>query len=200
MPPSRPIHDVHVNKMGRFEEALAGALTGSTEVLIMQPSNFWKTELQQKRFILSRALNPKYLYRGVTIAAFTIAPVTAIQFSVNGFCLSSLSSLSSTTTPPTTTPPTTPPPTATVSIFSGLIAGITSAIFNSPAQLIEINQQKHGGTIASFVQRVARTHGAPGLWRGFSMTATREGLFCCSYIAVSPILGRTLYEQTSMNK
>ena len=189
--------------MGRFEEALAGALTGSTEVLIMQPSNFWKTELQQRRFILSRALNPKYIYRGITIAAVTIAPVTAIQFSVNGFCLSSLSSLSSTTTTPTTPPTTTTtptPPTTTMSILSGLIAGITSAIFQSPAQLIEINQQKHGGTIASFVQRVARTHGTQALWRGFSMTATREGLFCCSYIAVSPLLGRTLYENTSMNK
>jgi hypothetical protein len=68
--------------MGRFQEAIAGALTGSTEVLLMQPSNFWKTELQQKRFKLSRALNSKYAYRGVTIAAMAIAPVTIAAMAI----------------------------------------------------------------------------------------------------------------------
>ena len=184
--------------MGRFQEAIAGALTGSTEVLLMQPSNFWKTELQQKRFNLSRALNPKYAYRGVTIAAMAIAPVVAIQFSMNGACLSALSALSSSTSTSTTTT-TTKPPTATISILSGVIAGVSSALFQSPFQLIEINQQKHGGTIAAVVQKIARTHGTRALWRGLSMTATREGLFCCSYIAVSPLLGRALYERTSLN-
>ena len=132
--------------MGRFTEAAAGALTGSTEVCIMQPIQFFKTELQQNRFTLTRALQPKYLYRGTLIASTTIAPVVAIQFSVNGACLSAFPALTETQRKKNT-------------YFSGITAGVVSAVIQSPSQLIEVNQQKHGGTIQSIFLRIYRTHG-----------------------------------------
>ena len=60
----------------RHEEAVIGAAVGSCEVLIMQPTNYWKTELQQGRFDLARAIRPRYVYRGTMIAATSIAPIT----------------------------------------------------------------------------------------------------------------------------
>ena len=172
--------------MGRFTEAAAGALTGSTEVCIMQPIQFFKTELQQNRFTLTRALQPKYLYRGTLIASTTIAPVVAIQFSVNGACLSAFPALTETQRKKNT-------------YFSGITAGVVSAVIQSPSQLIEVNQQKHGGTIQSIFLRIYRTHGLKTMYRGFSMTATREGFFSMSYLANAPLVTHHIQTSTSCN-
>ena len=147
--------------LGRHEEAVIGAAVGSCEVLIMQPANYWKTELQQGRFKLARALQPRYAYRGTIIAATSIAPITAIQFSVNGACLSAMDS-------------TTSIPPVIGGLLCGVTAGVASAVVQSPCQLVEINQQKHGGTMIHIARRVIQTHGLHRLWRGFSMTAARE--------------------------
>ena len=48
-------------------------------------------------------------------------------------------------------------------------------------------------------RRVIQTHGLQRLWRGFSMTAAREGIFCCAYISSSPLLSRTFQEHCSMS-
>lgn len=171
----------------RHEEAVIGAAVGSCEVLIMQPTNYWKTELQQGRFDLARAIRPRYVYRGTMIAATSIAPITAIQFCVNGACLSALQSPDAAVSP-------------VVSLLCGVTAGIASATVQSPCQLVEINQQKHGGTMVGIARRVIQTHGARTLWRGFSMTASREGIFCCAYISSAPLLGQVFHDRSSLGE
>ena len=170
----------------RHEEAVIGAAVGSCEVLIMQPTNYWKTELQQGRFDLARAIRPRYAYRGTMIAATSIAPITAIQFCVNGACLSALDSDAAVS--------------PFVSLLCGVTAGIASATVQSPSQLVEINQQKHGGTMVSIARRVVQTHGTGTLWRGFSMTAAREGIFCCAYISLAPLLGQAFHNRSSLGE
>jgi len=151
----------------------------------MQPSVYWKTELQQGRFNLARAVNPQYAYRGTVIAATSIAPITAIQFSANGGCMSVLS--------PFFQP-------VTASLLSSVVAGVVSAVVQSPCQLVEINQQKHGGSVLAIPRRVIDTHGLVGMWRGLSMTAARESIFCCSYLTSAPLLGRALRERSSLGE
>jgi len=79
---------------------------------------------------------------------------------------------------------------------AAVIAGMASAMVQSPFQLVDLNQQNHGGNMASMTRRVISTHGIRhGLYRGASMTAVREGIFCSSYIALAPFVKGKLLEQ-----
>lgn len=175
--------------LGRGEEAAIGAACGSIEVCIMQPTVYWKTELQQGRFNLARAITPRYAYRGTLIAATSIAPITAIQFSVNGACMSAFGPSSGSSIPP-----------LAATMLSGVTAGVASALVQSPCQLVEINQQKHGGTMLSIPRRVIDTHGLLGMWRGLSMTAAREAIFCCSYLGSAPLLSEAIRARSSLGE
>jgi len=64
-----------------LENGIVGGISGTIEVLIQQPTVAWKNALQEKRPF---SANPVFLYRGVGINATSIAPITAVQFSVNG--------------------------------------------------------------------------------------------------------------------
>lgn len=150
----------------------------------MQPTVYWKAEMQQGRFNLRRAVNPRFAYRGTAIAATSIAPITAIQFSVNGACMSALSDFQP----------------VTASMLSSVMAGVVSAAVQSPCQLVEINQQKHGGNVLSIPRRVIDTHGLAGMWRGWSMTTAREAIFCCSYFSSAPLLSKAVRERSSLGE
>lgn len=169
-------------KLSVAEDSLVGASCGALEVLIMQPLVYWKTELQQQRFTLARALNPRFAYRGVWVSAGSCAPITAIQFGANGACLQVLAGSSS-------------EPCIAAKISSGMLAGMASALVQSPCQLVEINQQKHGGNMIATAQKIYRSYGGLGFGIGFSMTAVREGIFCCGYIAALPMLRQLLMQR-----
>lgn len=72
---------------------------------------------------------------------------------------------------------------------------MTSAVVQSPCQLVEVNQQNHGGTIPSMARRIFAAHGIRGFFRGVTMTMGREGIFCSSYIALNPLLQKRLKEE-----
>lgn len=164
------------------EDSLVGASCGALEVLIMQPLVYWKTELQQQRFALARALNPRFAYRGVWVSAGSCAPITAIQFGANGVCLRAFSGTST-------------EPCVAAKIASGMLAGMASALVQSPCQLVEINQQKHGGNMVATAKRIYQSCGGSGFGIGYSMTAVREGIFCCGYIAALPMLRQSLMQR-----
>eukprot|EP00449_Zooxanthella_nutricula_P041750 CAMPEP_0198612610 /NCGR_PEP_ID=MMETSP1462-20131121/157978_1 /TAXON_ID=1333877 /ORGANISM="Brandtodinium nutriculum, Strain RCC3387" /LENGTH=461 /DNA_ID=CAMNT_0044344411 /DNA_START=1 /DNA_END=1385 /DNA_ORIENTATION=- len=73
-----------------FQHGCIGGVVGSIEQAIMRPTVFWKAQLQQQRFNLSIALNPKYAYRGLPVAVMSIAPVTAVQFGSSNACSKAL--------------------------------------------------------------------------------------------------------------
>lgn len=54
--------------------------------------------------------------------------------------------------------------------------------------------------MVDIARRVIQTHGAGTLWRGFSMTAAREGIFCCAYISLAPLLGQVFHNRSSMGE
>lgn len=167
------------------QHASIGAVVGSVEQSMMRPSVFWKTELQQKRFDMYRAINPRFCYRGLPMAVVGIAPITCIQFGTNSAILNSFAShrggISNVSD--------------SDRLVAGVVAGMTSALLQSPCQLVEVNQQNHGGTIFKMVRRIRAAHGIPGFFRGVTMTMGREGIFCCSYIALNPLMQKKLKEQ-----
>jgi len=71
-------------------------------------------------------------------------------------------------------------------MIASVLAGAASALIQSPTQLVEVNQSNHGSSMLATARRVIAQNGLLGLWRGYSMGATREGIFCSSYIAVNP--------------
>ena len=63
------------------ENGVIGACAGMIEVGVDQPFVAVKNALQEGRPV---SLSPAVLYRGVVINAGSIAPITAVQFAVNG--------------------------------------------------------------------------------------------------------------------
>jgi len=167
------------------QHASIGAVVGSVEQSIMRPSVFWKTELQQNRFDIHRAVNPRFCYRGLPMAVVGIAPITCIQFGTNSAVLHSLASRRGSSCDITDSD----------RLAAGVIAGMTSAVMQSPCQLVEVNQQNHGGTISTMARRIYAVHGIGGFFRGVTMTMGREGIFCSSYIALNPLVQKRLKEK-----
>lgn len=167
-------------ELSAAQRAGIGMLVGSIEQSIMRPSVYWKSELQQGRFSLARAVNPRYCYRGLPVAIVSIAPITGIQFGATAVYKGALQRYSGR------------PTSDGDMLAAGIFAGMTSALVQSPCQLVEVNQQNFGGTMTSTARRVIADYGFSGLYRGLSMTACREAVFCSSYIAVAPYFKKTL--------
>ena len=110
----------------------------------MQPTVYWKAEMQQGRFNLRRAVNPRFAYRGTTIAATSIAPITAIQFSVNGACMSALSDFQP----------------VTASMLSSMMAGVVSAAVQSPCQLVDPPPRHRYARVGRHVAWLVHDHGS----------------------------------------
>merc|ERR1711865_729132 len=124
---------------------IIGAIAGVGEAIMMQPTVFWKTELQQNRFSMSRAFNPRYLYRGVAIQAASCAPINCVQFAANGAVLDLARQMRGGRNSQ---------PTDAERISAGLIAGALSALVMTPTDNIMITQQKHGGTVVATSKRI----------------------------------------------
>mmetsp|Transcript_93588 Transcript_93588/g.261845 ORF Transcript_93588/g.261845 Transcript_93588/m.261845 type:complete len:314 (-) Transcript_93588:262-1203(-) len=174
-----------VPELSSCQHGIIGGLVGSLEQAMMRPSVFWKAQMQQQRFVFSEAINPRYCYRGLPVAVASIAPVTAVQFASANMCSNALrrarggrDSL-----------------TDTDRFVSSSFAGMASAMVQSPFQLVEVNQQNSGGTIAACARRVLAEHGIRGMYRGGSMTIFREGFFCSSYMSMAPLFKARLLER-----
>jgi hypothetical protein len=174
-------------ELSSFQHGAIGAVVGSVEQALMRPSFYWKAELQQNRFSLARAFNPMYCYRGLAVAVASIAPITAVQFSSSHVYGKAIRRHRGTASDA--------PLSDVDAMTTGIAAGMTSSLVQSPFQLVEVNQQRSGGNMFSTARQVIAAHGVTGLFRGQTMTAVREGIFCCSYAAVAPILKRKILEK-----
>lgn len=182
--------DSKARELSSTQHGIIGAAVGSMEQALMRPTVYWKAELQQNRLELKKAVNPRYCYRGLPVAVASIAPITGIQFAATHLSMKGLqvirgatSALQESSTSDRD------------AILCGVFAGATSAIVQSPFQMIEINQQRQGGNVITMARRILASHGIIGLYRGVSMTACREGIFCASYMGISPFVKKRLQEE-----
>lgn len=166
--------------------AIIGGLVGSIEMAIMKPSVYWKSEMQQGRFSLARAVNPSYCYRGLPIAVASIAPVTCVQFLANSLLLRGMGAVTGCDAASTSD---------SQRLVAGVFSGFASAAAQSPMQLVEINQQNFGSGMAATMRRIVSCYGFSGLYTAYPMTAIREGIFVTSYMAVAPLLRREIQQR-----
>jgi len=179
-----PIHLAQTQTQRRplsaIENALVGGISGTLEVLIQQPHVAWKNALQEKRPF---TLHPSFLYRGVIINASSIAPITAVQFAVNGTLSSILSENGKRAL------------TEQERLLAAAIAGAASAFVSTPAELLMIQQQKTGKSLLLTAGEVKKNFGLRIFYKGLLPTAIRESLFTCGYLGLGPVIKEQLMKK-----
>lgn len=157
--------------------AMIGTAVGTIEVCILQPMLYCKTATQQG---LPLTLNPKILYRGLTMSVCNMAVLTGLQFplaSVSGKLLSGGENR---------------PLTSAETIGAGFIGGALSGLVCSPMELTIINQQRAGTSLFATPAALAAEHGMFSLTRGLVASCAREGIYTAGYLGMAPVFGKYL--------
>lgn len=161
--------------LNELQNALVGATVGMIEVLMLQPFNYAKNMVQQGQSI---SLSPMLWYRGVGANCVNMGSCTMIQFAAGG-SLKKLCGKGDNLSAPQ-------------EMLCGIGAGTISAFVGSPLELIMIQQQSKGNSTMQAIKSVA----TPSLiLRGLSGMMVREGLWCCGYLSIPPIVRRELRER-----
>ena len=85
---------------------------------------------------------------------------------------------------------------------STIFAGVLSAHFAGPVEVIMIQQQRFGGSMPGTVRRVVSDFGlgSRGLFRGLSMTMIREAVFTAGMLGVTPLTQEYLQESHGLSQ
>ncbi|TYZ62466.1 hypothetical protein PybrP1_005587 [[Pythium] brassicae (nom. inval.)] len=158
-------------RLSALQHSAIGSLAGMLEVTIQQPTVAMKNAVQQGRPI---PWSVPALYRGVGISLSCVAPICALQFGVNGKLLALAGERAAHSD--------------SVKVTCGALAGVASALLGSPGELVMTLQQNSGRGLGATVRDVVAAHGARRLYRGFGVTAVRDGIWCASYLALGPVL------------
>ncbi|RLN97556.1 hypothetical protein BBJ28_00017552 [Nothophytophthora sp. Chile5] len=164
-------------RLSGLQNGAVGSIAGMIEVMLQQPTIAIKNAVQQGRAIPWAV---PALYRGVGVSLASIAPVSAIQFAVNGRLLRALSAPGAA-------------PSDQVQVVCGTLSGVASAVLSASAELVMTLQQNNGKSFAATVQDVARQHGPVRLLRGFTTTAVRDAVWCAGYLALGPVFTREMH-------
>mmetsp|Transcript_15131 Transcript_15131/g.30532 ORF Transcript_15131/g.30532 Transcript_15131/m.30532 type:complete len:294 (-) Transcript_15131:486-1367(-) len=163
--------------LNELENATVGMTVGVIEVLCLQSFNYWKNMLQQGQPL---SLDPRKLYRGVGANCVNMGSCTMIQFAVGGSLKKAVQDKSGRKQL-----------LPYEEMLCGIAAGVISATAGAPLELIMIQQQRKGGSLLSTAASIANPS---TIGRGFVGAAIREGLWCCGYLSIPPIVRRNLRE------
>ena len=153
-----------------YKNTISGICAGTIEVLLMQPTIYYKNASQQK---LGNTINPSILYRGLTMSVINMSVLTGTQFPISNIISKMILQDNNRTL------------TDKEKIVSGFGAGLFSGIICAPMELVMIQQQKYGGNIFNTPLRIKNK-----LMRGFSTSSMREGIYTTGYIGLTPVLSK----------
>mmetsp|Transcript_47072 Transcript_47072/g.93706 ORF Transcript_47072/g.93706 Transcript_47072/m.93706 type:complete len:274 (-) Transcript_47072:38-859(-) len=159
-----------LRKLNERENLVVGTASGVLEQVVLQPLLYWKNARQQG---LAFTLNPKLLYRGTFASASNLGIVTGLQCVLSGSFQKLIVGDA-------------PKMSISQEVGCGFLGGVASAPVCCILELIMIQQQRFGGSLPSAVHRILQTHGPLMLMRGFTCTASREGLFTAGYLGLIP--------------
>lgn len=135
--------------------------------------------IQQRQPI---SLSPAHWYRGVSANCVNMGSCTMIQFVIGGKLRQIVQGDSDRNL------------SLAEEMGCGILAGSTSALVGSPLELIMIQQQRKGGSTMSTLSNIVTTNPS-NVTRGFMGMMTREALWTCGYLAIPPVVRRTLMEK-----
>ncbi|KAL7574681.1 hypothetical protein ACA910_003024 [Epithemia clementina (nom. ined.)] len=163
-------------KLNGFQNATVGMTVGVIEVCMLQPFNYAKNMTQIRQPI---SLNPMVMYRGVGANALNMGSCTMIQFAVGGALKKLVLGIEQDRHL-----------TLREEMVCGIGAGTVSAFVGSPLELVMIQQQRNGLSVAKTVRRI--TENPFNVGRGFVGCAVREALWTVGYLSIPPVVRREL--------
>lgn len=163
-------------ELSETENGVVGAGAGAVEVTLSQPLNYLKNARQQG---LPFTMNPRILYRGYSANLVNNCSAAMLQFAIAG-TLQRLVTRGEAREPS---------PGELVAAAVG--AGVASAAFVGPLELVMIRQQVAGGSVVRAVRDVVSPGGSYGA-RGVVCTAAREGIYSGGVLGIAPVVRQFL--------
>lgn len=168
------------------ENLVVGAVGGSLETAMQMPILTYKFCLQEGRALPT---NIPGWYRGVGVQTGTVAPITAIQFCVNGMLQKVLRAVRPGTGVSQGEGDSVRPLTDGEMLATAAGAGVVSALVYSPVDLLTIQQQKLDKSLLDTLRFIYQHHGGwKGLYRGLSVCAIREAVYTAGYLGLANVL------------
>lgn len=131
-------------------------------------------------------MDPRVLYRGLLMSVGNMAVLTGLQFPLTGAVSKAITGGESRTL------------SKVEQISAGFIGGAISGLACAPMELVMIQQQRFGKSLAGSAGHIVSTSGPIGLMRGFWMSCGREGIFTAGYLGIGPVIVEEL--QTTYNQ
>ena len=167
---------------------LSGVLSATTlhraQVVILQPMLYAKNATQQG---ITLTLNPAVLYRGVGVSIGNMVVLTGAQFPLSGAVGKAITGGEDR------------PLGRGEKILSGFAGGAISGFLCAPMELVMIQQQRFGTSMAEAASRIVRERGALSLMRGLETSCGREGLFAAGYLGLGPVFADYLRSNYGMS-
>lgn len=171
-------------RLSPSENTAVGITSGTIEVMMLQPILYWKNASQQG---LPFTLKPSYLYRGLAMSVTNMAVLTGLQFPLTGMVTQIATGGEDRRL------------TNAEMVGTGLVGGALSGIICAPMELMMIQQQKFGTSLAQTPGRVMKAGGVPNMFRGLTTSCGREGLFTAGYMGIGPAFARKFEEDYGLS-
>lgn len=156
-----------------MENLSVGAMGGAVEVCLQMPILTYKFCLQEGRALPTSVAG---WYRGVGVQASTVAPITALQFCVNGMLQQLVCSTREKASGGHSSMGAADLTDAEM-MATAAGAGTISALVYSPVDLLTIQQQKLDKGVFNTVRHIWQHYGVQGMFRGLGACAVREAVY-----------------------
>ena len=177
--------DLILQKLNPNETTFLGIMSGCVEIMLLQPILYCKNAAQQN---LKLTLDPRVLYRGLSVSIINMGVATGLQFSFTAKITKAM------------TKGEVRKLTGAELLMSSFSGGFLSGLVGGPLELVLIQQQRFGGSLAKVPIELIKSYGLPVLTRGMILTSFREGLFCAGYLGMTPLLSRYFNEKHNIKE
>jgi len=172
-------------KMNPMETTIVGASAGVIEVVMLQPILYWKNAAQQG---LPLSMDPRKLYRGLTMSVINMATLTGLQFPLTGAVSKAITGGD-------------PRPLSDgEKVGAAFVGGFLSGFACGPFEFTMIQQQRYGGSLLGTPARIVSSFGAGAMGRGLTMSCGREGIYTAGVLGTCPVFTKKLEERGWSNK
>eukprot|EP00892_Ulva_mutabilis_P000281 jgi/Ulvmu1/10253/UM060_0054.1 len=150
------------------DQAFIGAMSGTVEVMLMQPTIAIKNAVQEGRPI---SWYPVHMYRGLGMNIVSMAPITASAFGSNFLYNSLHGAITGRDTMK-----------QHERLVTGFMAGATSAAAANPTELVVIRQQQTGMPMMGAIRELIHKQGFRSFGVGIYATMAREGIYAACWM------------------
>jgi hypothetical protein len=166
-----------------IKSVLIGSGAGAAEVVVNQPTVFFKNALQQQKDVFSLVKeSPGLLYEGLGVNAVCMIPTTAAQIAVSTMLKGVM-----------------PDDDLKTAAARNALAGASSALLSNPSELVIINQQNRRTNARDTARNLYRQHGMSVGLRGYIAKAGRDSVFCSGFLTAYPAVKEKIKQSSGLD-